>query len=331
MTALDLSSPRLGMLLATPLPLPSESRASWIQRIAGNHQYSMPRLMENVGYQPPHRDWDLPASPDVWSSILLSTGIPRRREESLGILEALGRRIEPSRLLWYYLGSARYRWCEQCLASDPVPFLRWHWRLEVVRDCWTHHSPLSEHCPWCASPVLLHGARLVAVGASGLASNLGHCDRCSMPLFGPRQVKPKRRKQDALQERIRQALDPLILWEGSIDGCMTDVVLRFAEVAGLGDAEIELPGYEGFLVAERRRGHGRAADCLKLLRAARSDSSWVLNSESFQAPGAPRREEGRSAVRWSWRLGHFGRARVARALRLIRSEMRNACGLEAKE
>src|SRR5690349_19466750 len=95
-----LDAPELeAVLLATTPPLPDESCASWIQRMAGDHQYSMNKLMQILGVHPSRRDWDLPIPLAAWLRILTATGIRYLRYGySPRVLSILTTHIEPEKL-----------------------------------------------------------------------------------------------------------------------------------------------------------------------------------------------------------------------------------------
>ena len=312
-------------LLATPLPLAEESFASWIQRIAGDHQYSMKRLVEIVGYQPERRDWDLPIPAEDCRGILAMAGISRsQRRDSLFALAVLGKQVEPSRFLLDDAGRPRYRWCAACLASDAVPYLRWHWRLAVVRECWRHRTALEEVCSWCASPVLLHRARLVQIGSGGMANTLAQCDRCGLPLVSL-QIHGARYNR-TLQHKFRKCASAAVTESGraTVDQIFASI-LTFVSLAKLHSAWIVRGDDRACEPPTMTLARSRAAQCLARLRVARTGQleRWTLNAETFANPEAADSAAGKPYIHWSWRLGHTGRTQVAKALRLIRTEQRS--------
>jgi hypothetical protein len=224
-------------LWATSAPLPEESCASWIQRVAGNHQYSMPLMMRLFMYEPKERDWDLPMPCAVWARITTMAAIEGTTNlRALRVLRHLAERIDPERLLLQ--GSRRpcYRWCACCLASDPIPYLRWHWRLTTVRQCWVHRVPLLLRCPSCGVFLSVYRARLVAkIGGGGLAATLADCDHCGMPLHAG--GLPRAGYNPAAQARIRHVLRVFrqrrLSWT---EERLAYSVGCFAAAASLGDA-----------------------------------------------------------------------------------------------
>lgn len=205
MDATPLSRPPNGLdvqLLAAKPALPNESLASWVQRVCGDHQYSMPTLIRTIGYEPRLRDWDLPVPHVVWERIrqLLSWG-PEHDHLSLSTLGMLCSHLHPSQLLWHERRTPRYRWCRDCFKRDEIPYLRWFWRLSALTWCPVHGRVLSEACPTCGIPLLLHTSRLVASGRHGQASTLDQCDSCGMPLRAsvPGRKVPKDRTTARLE------------------------------------------------------------------------------------------------------------------------------------
>ncbi|SEF35456.1 TniQ protein [Variovorax sp. NFACC28] len=53
----------------------------------------------------------------------------------------------------------RYAICCTCLASDPLPFFRSHWRFSNVCWCPIHGHCLTDECPVCAKPIALSDSR----------------------------------------------------------------------------------------------------------------------------------------------------------------------------
>ena len=70
--------------------------------------------------------------------------------------------------------AALYAVCPSCLADDPEPYWRRHWRLATSTVCVTHHRRLVEACPSCGVLLGLTQDRLAA---------LTDCDACGAPLM----------------------------------------------------------------------------------------------------------------------------------------------------
>lgn len=61
------------------------------------------------------------------------------------------------------------QFCPECLATDPIPYFRKHWRLAMFTFCPRHNVQLYEACPGCGGPVMYYrrdfGKELVEAGA----------------------------------------------------------------------------------------------------------------------------------------------------------------------
>ncbi|MFH0131899.1 TniQ family protein [Variovorax sp. VaC1] len=326
------------VLLATMPPLPDESCASWIQRMAGDHQYSMNKLMQILDVHTSHRDWDLPIPLAAWLRILAVAGIRYLRYGySPRVLSVLTTHIEPAKLFLHSAGRPHYRWCAQCLASDRVPYLRWYWRLRLVETCELHRVALWQVCPMCSEPLWMDSSRLVAHGAQGLALDLAHCDRCGMPLHDEREQP--RVRASRVDKLIRHSLKPLMAPWFDLDAeSIARVVIHFVHAAGLKNALRSRPPTclefgTDVVVSKRLIGtpfgvaaaYARAAANAARLRSAPDQSGrWTLNAVSFRPSTAEPQGSNAPIVRWSWRLGAERRLMLARALRTIRREKRES-------
>jgi hypothetical protein len=299
-------------LLAAPPPQPEESLASWIQRVAGAHQYGMPRLKQALMIEVIGGDWDAPMDEDDWNRIFLLAGIePGPHRRALRALSAIHAARPASSLLLRLQSKPCYRWCERCLATDQTPYLRWHWRLAQVDRCWTHGTPLIERCPWCQASMLVHRSRLVLTARTGCAATLAECDLCGGSLASSSSLIEGR--MTSHQGHLRQLLDP---FRGDGDEVMEPhayaAVTRFVLVAR---------------AAQRREFNARrrAESSHARHRAFRQNVvGWILNADSFASAAAqvPPRIERRP--RWTWPLSSEGRRAVADAMWTVRSEMRSS-------
>lgn len=180
--------PEVFQLLAAQPALRDESMGSWIQRVCGDHQYSMPALIRIVGYAPVLRDWDLPIPYEVRQRIrsMAPVGTDHERQQ-LSLLAAACIHMHPAQMLWHARRQPKYRWCSKCFRADAVPYLRWFWRLSALSWCPRHRLTLAEACPACKAPLTLHTSRLVAIGSHGRATTLAECDQCGCRLSSARQ------------------------------------------------------------------------------------------------------------------------------------------------
>lgn len=322
------------VLLATMPPLPDESCASWIQRMAGDHQYSMNKLMRILDVRPSRRDWDLPISLTAWLRILAVAGIRHPKYgHSLRALSVLSTHIEPAKLLLHRAGRPRYRWCARCLASDRIPYLRWHWRLPMVETCQFHRAALWQVCPSCSEPLWMDSGRLVAYGAQGLALDLSYCDRCGMPLHDERRQPYARisRAEKLIWQCLTLFLTPRE--DPDVDSIARNVE-HFIDVAGLqGAIRHRTPLRLGFgtdVVLSRwligtpfgvTAAYARAAtNAARLQNTQDQTNRWTLNAASFRPAVAEPPSSNTPMVRWSWHLDGAKRLKLARALRTIRRE-----------
>lgn len=173
------SSGKYGRLWASQPPLPCESRASWIQRLCGDHQYSFAVLDRVLGFLPRRSDWDIVLENSLWLRILGMAGLSEEAaHRDMNVLPALSQSALPGVLTLSVKGMPRYRWCGACFSSDRTPYLRWYWRLSGVRECWVHHVPLNERCHVCQQLFLVNTARLTGRSALSLAE----CPRCGIGL-----------------------------------------------------------------------------------------------------------------------------------------------------
>lgn len=323
-------------LLAAKPTLRDESLASWVQRVCGDHQYSMPTLMRCIGYEPVLRDWDLPVPYEVRQRMrrMLALG-PEHVHQSLSLLGALCLHMPFSRLLWHERRQPKYRWCPKCLKQDPVPYLRWYWRLAALQWCPRHQVRLSESCPACGAPLLLHISRLVAVGAHGQASTLADCDRCGMSLCGNapyRNVEKDAQKaslellltdfgevhrfiDESVAERARAYLTarlPAITREGRLLAPYRLSSRNFVAARPHSNAGA-LTAQEARARQRYERAWLRSLQCKhRLLSAQGHNAALAANYAAFC--------KGALKVQWSWSLDAHARLAMATVLCITRAE-----------
>ncbi|WP_082517567.1 TniQ family protein [Variovorax sp. Root318D1] len=302
-----------GILLASPPSLPSESRASWIQRVCGAHQYSLRQLCAVSGVRPIGADWDRPIPPDKWSSFLdmacADEGVCAGAVRGLGrLLTAMS--TSTRELLLYEGKNPRYRWCPQCWSHDMTPYLRWSWRVREATHCAVHLTPLKNRCPWCQMSLCVHRALLVTGGRASGVPDLATCGYCELPLSDRDTLAPSK-YDDAINSRRKLSgqraagrREPSIAESQTLQYKFDQVLI---DVFGSKQAvEIDL--------RVLRKPNASA-------RASRKQSS------ADQSGGSPANlEVGRRT--WSRSLRPSDRTRLAKALWTIRAEKR-AMHLEA--
>ena len=81
------------------------------------------------------------------------------------------------------------QYCPQCLATDPVPYFRKHWRLVFVATCDLHGCLLRDRCPHCQCPVI---PNLCDVGQKWLdqAPGITDCNQCRNTLLIQTEIVP---------------------------------------------------------------------------------------------------------------------------------------------
>lgn len=167
---------------ASPAPISEESRACWIQRVCGAHDYSMSRFCRVVGLNPGRIDWDRPVDPSRWAWLAENAGHCLDCFDRNDSDWALINQHTPQRVSAFLVDKKpASKWCSICLAADPIPFLRWFWRITELRTCPFHDIELSTSCTWCGACLNLSLANLVPWGAKWGASSLAECAACGMP------------------------------------------------------------------------------------------------------------------------------------------------------
>ncbi len=223
------SAGEYGRLWASQPPLPCESRASWIQRLCGDHQYSFAVLYRVLGFLPRRSDWDIVLENSLWLRILGMAGLfEEAAHRDMNVLPALSQSALPGVLTLSVKGMPRYRWCGACFSSDCTPYLRWYWRLSGVRECWIHHEPLNEQCHVCQQPFLVNTARLTGRSAVSLAE----CPRCGIGLA---EVHESTIHYDRGVQRSLQAVLEQVWSKGRIESEeeAAQVVVKYLEVSRL--------------------------------------------------------------------------------------------------
>ena len=144
-------------ILCVPYPFPDESASSWIVRVCQFHDITYKGLTTSLGMNPV-RDPDITSERDHVYRIGSGTCVsPTRLRELSDAFQAVQLQPALKRLLTSDEDNApSYRYCPECLASDPTPYLRNGWRLRDWIVCPDHLTPLLHACPHCGEP--LHAA-----------------------------------------------------------------------------------------------------------------------------------------------------------------------------
>ena len=210
--------------IASPEPLPDESRASWIQRVCGAHGYSMKRFCDCVGVGSNRIDWDFGVAAAYWRALAADCGYStycfERNDRDWVFIKQL--HPHPTTPL-IIEGKPASKWCAACMVADATPYLRWYWRIAELRTCPYHDLELSTRCPWCQSYMNLSIANLVPWGRLMGAANLAGCASCGMPFLVDATTAPSKSLEREFSSHgsrdpvnaVRQALNRSALskWE----------------------------------------------------------------------------------------------------------------------
>lgn len=306
-------------LLAASTALPRESPISWVQRLCGDHQYSLHRMSEVSGIRPIAGDWDTGVSPSEWASLLTLTGIEQDCcGEAMHGLTLLNARFPRQSFLLCEESRPRYRWCSICLQTDPVPYLRWEWRLLGVSHCLTHRVPLESQCPWCGEALPVHRSLLVMTGSSMGVPDLATCGCCGMSLFDP-EGDDDEAHVDSTDEPSRRLMEELL----------TD--LQQAYASDERQLKLDLDPYANAVLGRRRvaplqdpnsaggNEHMWTDMCIRRL-PIRQPPPFQLNGSEFVDGFAMTANADASRRKWSQLLRPADRLLLTKALQTIRAE-----------
>lgn len=287
---------------AKPL-LAGESTASWIQRICGDHQYSIKVLGQLLDYRPKRGDWDRGLYGGSWERLLsLVTFLDpmdwRGEMSLLWVMHETGKRRCKLRMVGT---EPAYRWCPTCFAEDKTPYLRWYWRLDSIRECWVHQIPLCEWCDVCGKAFLVHRARLVGKSASVLSE----CATCGSSLTSPTANDGSYDR--LMQRRLKTLFDP---WWSVAGTCRVDSSLAVMyHFSVLDRHQLAMARVEANVV--------RRDELLK------QEKFWVLGANCFREDATLHVDKDVAfRAPWQWNLDPGRRLAIAEALRSIRIERR---------
>lgn len=306
-------------LWAARPPLPNESRASWLQRLCGDHQYSFAVLARVLRFRPQQFDWDRPLPTNEWRRTLRMAGIERTDiPTSMDWLSVLSIESGERNLTYRHNGAPCYRWCGACFEEDQAPYLRWYWRLAHVRECWIHEVPLDQECGVCSYPFNVGKARLTGRSALSLAE----CPKCGCSLS---EVSSKNFDYNrGEQRRLRDALAPV--WRGEVVEQMDLIRVIPFYVAALqihkarpDDSRPTRETHQPVSASEMRARARSDENMVRLREIYRRERGWTLNSDSFSSDG---KTSTKNRPPWHWRLSSTRRMQLAELLWQIRGELR---------
>lgn len=177
--------------IASPEPLPGESRASWIQRVCGAHGYSLKRFCECVGVGPHRIDWDFGVEASHWRGLAADSGRGMQCFEQNDRDWALIKQLHRHTISPFVVdGKPASKWCAACMLTDSTPHLRWYWRIAELQSCPYHDVKLATRCPWCQCCMNLSVAGMVPWGRLRGTANLAGCASCGMPFLADGSPEP---------------------------------------------------------------------------------------------------------------------------------------------
>ncbi len=300
-------------------PLPNESRASWLQRLCGDHQYSFAVLTRVLRFRPQQFDWDRPLPTTERRRTLRMAGIERTDiPTSMDWLPVLSVESGQRSLMYRHNGAPCYRWCGACFEEDETPYLRWYWRLAHVRECWIHGVPLNQECNVCSYPFNVDKARLTGRSALSLAE----CPKCGCSLAAVNSKNCDYNPSE--QRRLREALAPV--WRGEVveQKDLIRVVPFYVAALQSRQARRDVPrplseGHQALSASEVRAKARSAENMARLREIYNRERGWTLNSDSFFHQGT---SPSMHRSPWHWRLSSKRRLQLAELLWRIRAELR---------
>lgn len=156
---------------AHPRPFLDELLTSWIVRVAeanGVRLQPLCWMLFGNARSPWNRDADRSAPSWLISAMSRHTGVDYWDVYRTTLTTYRGRLYAKRRAsghLFWVLPTRSYgmtregfgmQFCPECLATDPVPYFRKHWRLALFTFCPIHDVQLYDACPACGLPVMYY-------------------------------------------------------------------------------------------------------------------------------------------------------------------------------
>lgn len=166
--------PQRRRILGAPVLLPGEAFSSWCWRIAVHTRVPVDRILGCFGISTPSFWLDAGRGNFDLSKIAIVTMAP------LSTLHELRWAAKSILALPYFACLTTdplnrrpiYRYCEACLRSDLIPYIRRFWRLGGANMCPIHWTVLRDHCPHCKERLDL------SHGPSRRNRSIRQCSRC---------------------------------------------------------------------------------------------------------------------------------------------------------
>lgn len=94
------------------------------------------------------------------------------------IMRAIEHEVSAEQISHARLLRKNQAWCPQCLASDPIPYFRMLWDLNLASACDEHGCQLALSCSVCNQPQVRYRC----------SGNPAHCQHCDSPLAATQAV-----------------------------------------------------------------------------------------------------------------------------------------------
>lgn len=137
-------------LLVIPSILKDESLSSYIARICQMHSVYPNALLQGLSMRK-FSDCDLEISPKDLKELVNGTKLI---DHDIALLTSPFYKIRSKFLARTFLNFDNhvgyYKYCPECLESDPVPYWRWEWRFKHYEICLVHRSRLFDRCYNCS-------------------------------------------------------------------------------------------------------------------------------------------------------------------------------------
>lgn len=146
--------PRYSRLYGVPEPLKEELFSSWCWRVSTQTGIPIKALLLQFGQALPpsmletgcveHTIHKISETTQLPGEVIKNLFFPRMPSGAMADYVILTK-------LRNYLHRKHQRYCEICLKSDDIPFLRKSWRMDYRYLCERHNNVLRDKCPRCSS------------------------------------------------------------------------------------------------------------------------------------------------------------------------------------
>jgi len=170
--------PKESRILGAPALLPSEAFSSWCWRIATRCRIPIKAVLASFGVSSPSFWVDSGRVPINLQKMARVVSSPAGEIASLTWPATSVLAIPDFACLMTEPLDRRpiYRYCEICLRSDPIPYIRRLWRLTCAYVCPIHENVLRDRCPCCQVRINL------SEDAARSSESIRRCSHCGMDL-----------------------------------------------------------------------------------------------------------------------------------------------------